>query len=423
MNTFGELYPVNKIWVDRVNRQRKELEKVPELAASIKRVADAGGGIDGTGLLHPVVIQRDGELRVGERRWEAFKLLGLTSIPVTFIEDMPDAERELVELEENIGRVNLPWIDECLAVHKYHKLRMEREAQWNRSRTAEALGLDNGGLTHKLDVAEEILKGNKRVLEAPKFSTARNVVARVKERAATSALRAALPEPPPEKEVPILHADFHEWAATYDGPQFNFLHCDFPYGVNADKHAQGQAKEQGGYADSFEVYTSLLTTLKQSMPKLVAPSAHLMFWFSMDYYQFTLTSLEEMGWRVDPFPLMWYKNDNTGILPDAQRGPRRVYETCFLASRGDRKLTQRGAAANVCAWPGRDKEIHMSEKPVGMLKHFMGMLVDEYSLVLDPTCGSGNALKAASALGASTVLGLERDTEFYKRAKEAYFDD
>ena len=64
----------------------------------------------------------------------------------------------------------------------------------------------------------------------------------------------------------------------------------------------------------------------------------------------------------------------------------------------------------------------MSEKPVGMLKHFMGMIVDEYSVVLDPTAGSANALKAASALGAPTVLGLERDTEFYNRAKEAYFN-
>jgi DNA modification methylase len=66
--------------------------------------------------------------------------------------------------------------------------------------------------------------------------------------------------------------------------------------------------------------------------------------------------------------------------------------------------------------------LHMSEKPVGMLKHFMGMMVDEYSNVLDPTAGSANSIKAARDLGAASVLGLEINTEFYDRAVAAYFD-
>jgi hypothetical protein len=220
-----------------------------------------------------------------------------------------------------------------------------------------------------------------------------------------------------------LCEDFHEWAPKYSGTPFNFIHCDFPYGVSADKHDQGQAAAQGGYEDSFHVFEHLLATLSQSMDNVVAESAHLMFWFSMDYYQFTLEELTRMGWRVNHFPLIWFKNDNTGILPDPNRGPRRVYETAFFASRGDRKLTGRGAVGNVCAWPGRDKSLHMSEKPVGMLKHFMGMAVDEFSRVFDPTAGSGNALKAATALGAEQVLGLERDQEFHARSVAGYWGD
>ena len=64
----------------------------------------------------------------------------------------------------------------------------------------------------------------------------------------------------------------------------------------------------------------------------------------------------------------------------------------------------------------------MNEKPIAMLRHFLSMLVDEYSFVLDPTAGSANALKAAQSLGAASVLGLEKNTEFYNRAVEAYFD-
>jgi hypothetical protein len=221
----------------------------------------------------------------------------------------------------------------------------------------------------------------------------------------------------------MVLADFLTWFPDYDGPKFNFIHCDFPYGVGMHKSDQGAGQAFGTYADDPKVYWRLLDGLAKAMENVVADSAHLMFWFSMDYYYETKGILEGMGWKVNPFPLIWFKADNTGIIPDASRGPRRVYETALFASRGDRLLTQRGATGNVFAGPGRGKSIHMNEKPVPMLRHFMGMFVDDYSLVLDPTAGSGNALKAAEALSANHVLGLERDEEFFNRACEAYYGE
>src|SRR5690606_15860787 len=107
----------------------------------------------------------------------------------------------------------------------------------------------------------------------------------------------------------------------------------------------------------LDVYWRLVDTLGASMRNVVAESAHLIFWFSMDYYADTKVALEGMGWSVNPFPLIWFKSDNSGILPDPSRGPRRVYETAFLASRGDRKIIQ--AVSNVFAAPVV-KRIHMS---------------------------------------------------------------
>ncbi len=75
--------------------------------------------------------------------------------------------------------------------------------------------------------------------------------------------------------------------------------------------------------------------------------------------------------------------------------------------------------ANSFAYPGRrDGAIHASEKPYMMLRHFLRMVCDEYSLVLDPTCGSGNALKVAEDLKAPLVLGLEQLPEFYEIARD-----
>jgi DNA modification methylase len=65
----------------------------------------------------------------------------------------------------------------------------------------------------------------------------------------------------------------------------------------------------------------------------------------------------------------------------------------------------------------------MSEKPINMLTKFMEMFVDENTTMLDPTCGSGNAVRAAQNRGAASVLGLEKIEEFYTAAKGAYYND
>ena len=66
-----------------------------------------------------------------------------------------------------------------------------------------------------------------------------------------------------------------------------------------------------------------------------------------------------------------------------------------------------------------DNPLHMNEKPVAVLKHFLGMIVGEGSSVFDPTCGSGSSIRAAVALGAYRALGLEIDPDFASRARLA----
>jgi DNA modification methylase len=140
-----------------------------------------------------------------------------------------------------------------------------------------------------------------------------------------------------------------------------------------------------------------------------------MFWFSMKYYQATVDCLSK-HFDIDPFPLMWMKSDNIGMMPDHQRGPRRIYETCLFGSRGDRKIVQ--SVSNAYPAP-TDRSQHMSCKPEPVLRHFFRMFVDEYTDMLDLTCGSGTALRAAEAGGARRVVGVEINEEFVERANIA----
>jgi predicted RNA methylase len=77
-----------------------------------------------------------------------------------------------------------------------------------------------------------------------------------------------------------------------------------------------------------------------------------------------------------------------------------------MATRGKRQIVR--IVGDAYSAP-RDARLHVSAKPIPVLKHFMTMLVDENTTLFDPTCGSGNALVAAEDLGASSVLGLEID--------------
>lgn len=426
--------PIDSITVDRAIRQRRELNNIEELAESIRRVGDETGEC---GLINPITVNKDMVLIAGERRLTACKMLGWTSIPVRFFENLPEREQRLVELEENVRRLGLTWQEEVKAVQDYHNLRKSSEPDWSQEKTAEALGFTGATANRYLVVASKM--DDPQVAKADKFSTALGLVTRARERQAASVLE-SLDEPEVEEQVdgepapaapvkvvakiPLINADFIEWSAAYTGPKFNFLHCDFPYGVNMHDSGQGAGQGFGTYQDSPDVYWKLLDHLSAVMDKLVADSAHMIFWFSMDFYSDTLVRLKLMDWNVSPFPLIWHKSDNTGILPDSKRQPRRVYETAFFCTRGDRFLATgphgQGPVANSFAAPGRDKSIHMNEKPVEMLRHFMRLCVDEYSVMLDPTCGSGNAVKAAELLGAHSVLGIERDPEFYARAVQAY---
>ena len=441
-----ELYP-GEITVERENRQRKALIDIDSLAASIRL----------RGQLQPVVITRGHVLVAGERRFTAISQLGDRPVRCVFTDEIDPNELKAIEFEENMKRLDLDWRDRCEAVLGYHELKQGLNSDWGNTDTAKALVMSDTAVSQHLLVGRELRAGNQMVIEAPKFTTARGIVERKQQRQEASeteqllAMATAKPKSAPAKpkarpigeapnEVPeedidpdlsiladlesdrstgfILNEDFKYWAESYTGPKFNLIHCDFPYGVGMHKSDQGSGDAHGSYEDTPEIYWSLIDTLLNNLDNFCAPSAHLIFWFSMDFYQNTLDVLSSK-FKVNPFPLIWYKSDNSGILPDPNRGPRRVYETAFLAARGDRKIVR--PVSNVVA-SGVTRGRHMSEKSQEVLRHFFRMVVDEHSRVLDPTCGSGSAIRAAAFVGASSYLGLEINPEFAQLADETLSD-
>lgn len=420
--------PLSSIHFDRRTRQRKDLGDLEGLKDSIQQV----------GLINPLLVTKDGLLIAGERRFTAVLQLGWSHVPVQYREDLETEQaRERVEHAENFHRQDLTWQEQALAIYRFHELSKAADPTWTINRTVSYLGVVFRHALRFLRVAEAILAGDQMVLTAPTMATASGICDRKDARKqdeerehltrivntklptvsifdAGEVIESDLPvHVPIQPDSPILNTDFIAWAQSYSGPKFNLIHCDFPYGINAGNHDQGAAKSFGGYEDGEEIFFELLSTLAHYQENFLAESAHMLFWYSPRFQGNTIMALKAMGWEVNPAPLIWHRSDNSGIIPDPRRMPRQVYETAFLCTRGDRFLVR--PKSNLFPSPSV-KEFHMSEKPKPVLEYFFGMLVDDTTTLLDPTCGSANSLIVAKRLGAKSVLGIEKSPEFHASA-------
>lgn len=423
------------IKIDRENRQRREI--------------NTSGLIDSIrlrGVLQPIIVDRDYNLIAGERRLTCCLKLGI-NVPIRFFDTLEPGDSAIIELEENVKRADLTWQDEVMAIGRIHDYYSSIDPTWTQTRTAEVVCVTEGPISEALTLYREM--NNPAIADASGRRAAYNILLRAQNRAGTAVLtdilegaanvfkpsapvkaptptlvapdgeQVTLPEPeeeaPPADPESILNVSFTDWVTTYTGPKFNFIHCDFPYGINVFAGKQMRANQSNFYKDDPDIYWELLGSLLENFDKVASSSCHVVFWFSMKYYTETMQLLSTKL-TVNPHPFIWLKSDNSGIIPDPLRSPRQIYETAFLCYRGDRQIVK--SVSNAYASPS-PKKIHPSEKSEVVLNYLFSMYVDNTTKMLDPTCGSGTALRAAENFGAEHVLGLELDPEHHQNAVDA----
>lgn len=459
--------PLDLVIVDREARQRRNIFDDKGNFINKDGLLDT---ITKHGVLSPILIDKSYKLIFGERRYTCSTLVGYTDIPAIFVEDLSKSEYEVLELVENLSRSELEWRDEVNSFVKLHTIKKMENPKWSVDETAAEVGRPAMAIHRAIRVFRDF--DNPRIKDATSVFQAYNTLMRLDDRAEADALGdlaaatsdlfdnplptaipsdgpvigpdsdlagtlfdktqgATTPTPnsPPVPSVPsppitppdsILIQSFTTWAPQYAGRPFNFIHCDFPYGVNLFGGAWSGRNSWDTYADKPDDYITLIKCLCENLDKILAPSGHLMFWTSANVriQAETIQLFRELAPSLifNEFPLYWHKTDNVGIVPDPKREARRITETCLYAAREDRLIVR--TISNSYGSP-TNKELHPSTKPEPMLRHFMQMFVDENTRMLDPTCGSGSSLRAAESLGATQVLGLEVNEEYAKNASVA----
>jgi ParB family chromosome partitioning protein len=125
-----------------------------ELSASLKQ----------SGVLQPVVVRRLGDgyqLVVGERRWRAAKLAGITRIPAV-VREASDAESLELALVENLLREDLNPMEEAEAYQ-----RLLAEFAWTQEELAQRVARDRSSIANCLrllklpDVIQADLRGGR----------------------------------------------------------------------------------------------------------------------------------------------------------------------------------------------------------------------------------------------------------------------
>lgn len=161
-------------------------------ARNLKKYGNLDGlaaSIESIGMIEPMILSRraDGtfDLVAGGRRYRACKKLKITELHhgrtlqpgvATFLyaDEVPEDVRKEAELDENLHRLDMDWVDNVLLVCDVHERKKARNLKWGYRQTAELLGPGYGkaSVNNAVRVAKLLRAGDKEMLAAKSLSEA-----------------------------------------------------------------------------------------------------------------------------------------------------------------------------------------------------------------------------------------------------------
>ena len=399
------------------------------------------------GLINPITVQSqldDNQLLLvaGGRRFTACCLAGMTTVPVR-IYDQPLTELELrsIELEENIQRKDLEWIEEVNLKREIHNLQVaihgekhstaDDAAGWSMRDTAKLLGKSIGGVSTDLKLASAIEQlpdldwgecANKR--------DAMKLLNRVEETAIKAELskRAQqIDEKSPNGNTlkarqkrlidGYIIKDFHEAAKDLQPKMFNFCEIDPPYAIKLAqvKRKEGAGKYNFGESGYNEIdqenYINFMHTTLTHCYRLMADNSWLVLWFAPEpWFEVMHDMLLDVGFATNRMVGIWSKPNGQSMNPSIRLA--NAYEPFFWARKGNPALAKSGAT-NVFPYTqtAHTKKIHPTERPIELIKDILSTFTFPNAKVLVPFAGSGITLMAAQQLQMQSV-GFDLSQEF-----------
>lgn len=440
-------------------RVRKEFapESIEELANSILEV----------GLLHPPVVEDDGSLLAGERRFRALTLISerkLTYhcngkfiqpglIMTTDIRELSRTQRLQAEIDENTVRVDITWQEKAEAVAKLHELRAIQRA--------DAAGQDPTFVPTKPSltlVASEVkdkppeditprdiadVRADLMVTtwmtshpDDTDVSSARSRAEALKqieiklENEHREALAKKFLARKPLEGHTIELADMRVQLPLVPEGQFDCIITDPPWGVQSHTWDNQDATRTHSYLDDMHTFETIHETLATEGFRVTKPKAHLYVFCAFRKFEYLQRTFRAAGWDVWPQPIIWWKGPNNGIAPRPEHGPRQTYECILFAIKGNKRTL---ALRPDVIFASAGTLVRAAEKPAAIYWELLSRTCLPGDEVLDPCCGAGPLLPAANTIKlratlydiAEDAIGLasERIAEVYVPNRASVFEE
>lgn len=396
--------PIDKIIITE-DRQRSGIgdsrdaqEKLQELAKSISKR-----------LLHPVVLRDDYVLIAGFRRIQAAKLNGWHEIEARFESQLTDEDREELELEENIQRLDLSWQERASAIARLHEMRKRRDPHQSHRATAIELEKDQGEVTRAIQIVK-MAELFPEIKDAQSMSQAYTMAKRIADsRLRTHAVRTAAPEVYGDIEERYLQGDSVQLIKTLPNELFNLILTDPPFGIDFDRKVN-VADSANTYKDDKELYR-YLTTIFPDLYRVIKPNGFLIWFCGFSWYEHCLQGLEEAGFVVDPVPDVWVRDDDKCFTTNPDQLFPKGYDIALHCYKG-KPIVAKRRPSNVFRYrgvPSSERE-QSAERPWELYADYIDHLTYKGELVADFFMGSGGVAIAAERLGRSW-FGCELDPD------------
>lgn len=389
---------------------RQSTGDIDELANSIKEL----------GLIHPIVLDENNYIIAGFRRYLAHRKLGLMTVEFRRMSDLDEITRKRIELEENTKRLNLSWQEEVSAKRELHLLMQQihgaavfggKSGGWGVTETAKMLGQSPAQTSIDIRLAEA-LEVVPQIADAPAKGAAIVVLKKLKEGAILKELA--------RRSIDGQNSGARLWSLSYGDciqllPRIegcvDLILFDPPYGIDYDLSGRGGDK----FLDSFNTTKRLFELLSPMLFQLLTLGGHCYAFTSALFLPTAEGLLESAGFNIRSHPLIWVKKTPTpgGV---GTGGFMNRYELIIHAWK-DIPLPLKDVSTDVFEYaaPSANNRLHPTEKPVELLRRLIELSTEPGQLVLDPTCGSGSTLAAATICGRRSI-GIEKNETFYNAA-------
>jgi DNA modification methylase len=386
------------------------------------------------------------DLIAGGRRYKAMQFLGETmlwhastlnpaKLGFIFADEVPEDVRRAAELEENLRRLSMDWIDETLTIADLHAAKTRAKVRWTQADTARICGLDSHFMVSIHCSAAKLLRaGDAEVLACKDISSVIGLIARRREEEALKVLEGRVaekfrqsgqtvrievdeegisspvivdestPTPLPPPSIPLSSmftvGDSIEKMRSLPDGSFNHIITDIPYGIDMDNL---EAENVAITAAEHDVQTNieLMAPFLFEAFRLLKPHGFCCFFFDLDYLNPLQVWAKEVGFKVQRWPIIIHKTSpcrNTC----AQYNTTKNYEALLYLRRDEHTVLRRAVSSSVRSYDfllERSLYAHPFYKPSAAWSDIYSDVAFTGQSVFDPFCGECSGAAAAVAKG------------------------